>query len=43
MSDILGITRTHLNARLSALSKAGILEIRRRQVVWRRTADPEIA
>jgi CRP-like cAMP-binding protein len=43
MSDILGITRTHLNARLSALSKAGILEIRRRQVVWRRTADPENA
>ncbi len=36
VSDILGITRTHLNARLSALAKQGIMEIRRRQIVWRR-------
>jgi CRP-like cAMP-binding protein len=39
MSDILGITRTHLNARLSSLSREGILEIRRRQVTWRRSPD----
>jgi CRP-like cAMP-binding protein len=36
VSDILGITRTHLNARLSTLAKQGVMEIRRRQIVWRR-------
>jgi CRP-like cAMP-binding protein len=39
VSDILGITRTHLNARLSTLAKQGIMEIRRRQIVWRRPAS----
>jgi len=36
MSEMLGVTRTHLNARLSALSEQGILDIRRRQIYWRR-------
>lgn len=35
LSEILGVTRTHLNARLSALSERGILDIRRRTVYWR--------
>jgi GTP-sensing pleiotropic transcriptional regulator CodY len=39
VSDILGITRTHLNARLSTLAKQGIMEIRRRQIVWRRPTN----
>ncbi len=34
LSDILGITRTHLNARLSALARDGSIDIRRRQIVW---------
>lgn len=36
LSDMLGITRTHLNARLATLAKSGILDIRRRQIVWNR-------
>lgn len=34
VSDILGITRTHLNARLSAMAREGSVDIRRRQVHW---------
>jgi CRP-like cAMP-binding protein len=37
-SDMLGITRTHLNSRLSGLARQGILDIRRRQISWRRPA-----
>lgn len=41
LSDMLGITRTHLNARLATLAKSGILDIRRRQIAWnRRPIDP---
>ena len=36
LSDMLGVTRTHLNARLSALAERGVLDIRRRQIYWRR-------
>lgn len=36
LSEMLGVTRTHLNARLSALAEQGILDIRRRQIFYRR-------
>ncbi len=38
LSDMLGITRTHLNARLSALARDGSIDIRRRQIFWNNKA-----